>query len=195
MAEFSFRYGRAVTKVKLPGGLDLSLITGKPMPALPSVLWELRRGLADPFGCAPLRVQARNKHQVLIVVGDYTRYHAYAQWLPALLDEINAAGVPDFRIRLYVGCGTHRGMTDAEKLERPHPKDPAKTKDMSKWWLPVLIAIIISIGLALYTIPVWCQMKGYVKKPLLLRLVRLFVSVANPDESQTPTQTRKVSFM
>jgi len=41
----------------------------------------------------------------------------------------------------------------ADRLERPHPKDPAKTKDMSKWWLPVLISIVIAIGLGIYTIP------------------------------------------
>ena len=55
-----------------------------------------------------------------------------------------------------VGVFTSPGATFAsiaEKLELPHPKDPAKTKDMSKWWLPVLIAIIIAVGLAFYTIP------------------------------------------
>ena len=41
----------------------------------------------------------------------------------------------------------------AESLERPHPKDPSKTKDMSKWWLPVIITIIVGIGIALYTVP------------------------------------------
>ena len=41
----------------------------------------------------------------------------------------------------------------AGSLERPHPTDPAKTKDMSKWWLPVLITIVVGIGIALYTVP------------------------------------------
>jgi hypothetical protein len=41
----------------------------------------------------------------------------------------------------------------AESLERPHPTDPNKTKDTSKWWLPVLITIIVGIGIALYTVP------------------------------------------
>jgi hypothetical protein len=47
--------------------------------------------------------------------------------------------------------GTFAGI--AESLERPHPKDPAKTKDMSRWWIPVLIMIVVSIGIALYTVP------------------------------------------
>ncbi|MFH1864737.1 MAG: Yip1 family protein [Candidatus Eisenbacteria bacterium] len=41
----------------------------------------------------------------------------------------------------------------AESLERPHPTDPSKTKDMSKWWLPVIITIVVGIGIALYTVP------------------------------------------
>ncbi|MFH1688954.1 MAG: Yip1 family protein [Candidatus Eisenbacteria bacterium] len=41
----------------------------------------------------------------------------------------------------------------AESLERPHPTDPSKTKDTSKWWLPVIITIVVGIGIALYTVP------------------------------------------
>jgi hypothetical protein len=47
--------------------------------------------------------------------------------------------------------GTFEAM--AGRLERPHPTDPAKTKDMSKWWIPILIAIVITIGITFYTIP------------------------------------------
>ncbi len=41
----------------------------------------------------------------------------------------------------------------AGRLERPHPTVPGKTKDMSKWWLPVVITIVIGMAVALYTIP------------------------------------------
>ena len=41
----------------------------------------------------------------------------------------------------------------AASLERPHPTDPVKTKDMSKWWLPVLIGIVVTLGITLYTVP------------------------------------------
>jgi len=41
----------------------------------------------------------------------------------------------------------------AESTQRPHPTEPGRTKDMSKWWLPVLITIIITIGITLYTVP------------------------------------------
>ncbi len=47
--------------------------------------------------------------------------------------------------------GTFAGI--AGSLERPHPTDPSKTKDMSKWWIPVVIMIIVGVGVALYTVP------------------------------------------
>jgi hypothetical protein len=39
------------------------------------------------------------------------------------------------------------------KLNEPHPSDPAKTVDKSKWWIPVLIVVVISVGVAVYTVP------------------------------------------
>ena len=41
----------------------------------------------------------------------------------------------------------------AESLERPHPTDPSKTKDMSKWWLPVVLFIVVTAAITLYTYP------------------------------------------
>jgi hypothetical protein len=41
----------------------------------------------------------------------------------------------------------------ADSTERPHPTKPGKTKDMSRWWLPLIITIIVGIVVALYTVP------------------------------------------
>lgn len=117
MAEYAIRYGRDTVALKLPPGLDLVELKGKPMAAVPSVSGQLKASLADPFGCAPLKVLAKGKDSVMIVVADHTRNNAYRQWLGTLLDELNAAGVPDKLIQLYVGSGTHRPMTDEEKRE------------------------------------------------------------------------------
>jgi nickel-dependent lactate racemase len=103
--------------VDIPAVADLTLLQGKEMPAVPDIRQLLREKLKDPFGCAPLEVQAARKSSVTIVCADNTRNYAYDQWLPVLLDELNAAGIPDDNISLYVGSGTHRRMTDDEKAE------------------------------------------------------------------------------
>ena len=116
MASFAIRYGRDELDLELPGGLDI-LTFAENMPGLPDPLQRLRDGLADPFGCAPLAVQARDKSSALIVVSDYTRNVRYPLWLPELLNQLNASGIPDSAIQLYIASGTHRAMTEAEKLE------------------------------------------------------------------------------
>jgi len=116
--EYAIRYGRETVKLKLPEGLPLTVLAGKPLPAVPSPGARLVESLADPFGCPPLKQLAKGKDSVMIVVSDHTRYNAYEQWLPTLLDELNRAGVPDKAIQIYVGTGTHRPSTDEEKRER-----------------------------------------------------------------------------
>jgi len=87
------------------------------MPPLPDPIKRLHDGLADPFGCAPLAIQVRDKSSVVIVVSDYTRNVRYPLWLPELLNKLNEAGIPDASVQLYVASGTHRSMTPEEKQE------------------------------------------------------------------------------
>lgn len=41
----------------------------------------------------------------------------------------------------------------ADVLELPHRTDPSKTRDGSKWWMPFLVALIVTGGIAAYTVP------------------------------------------
>ncbi len=38
-------------------------------------------------------------------------------------------------------------------LELPHPTDAQKTKDGSKWWIPFVIALVVSTAIGAYTVP------------------------------------------
>jgi hypothetical protein len=38
-------------------------------------------------------------------------------------------------------------------LRRPHPTDPAKTTDRTRWWIPVVLAAVVGAVVALYTVP------------------------------------------
>ncbi len=35
----------------------------------------------------------------------------------------------------------------------PHPTDPAKVKDTTKWWLPLIIVAVIGIGVTMWIVP------------------------------------------
>ena len=64
----------------------------------------------------------------------------------------STGGVGSWILGIFVDPkSTFEQVNDA--VERPHPGDASKTKDMSKWWLPVLITIVVVIGISLYTVP------------------------------------------
>jgi nickel-dependent lactate racemase len=56
--------------------------------------------------------------RVLILIDDATRATPTARVLPAVVDQLSAAGVTDDRIELLQAPGTHRPMTDAELREK-----------------------------------------------------------------------------
>ena len=35
----------------------------------------------------------------------------------------------------------------------PHPTDPAKVKDTTKWWLPLIVVAVLGIGVAIWMVP------------------------------------------
>jgi len=39
------------------------------------------------------------------------------------------------------------------RTAEPHPTDPQRTVDRTKWWIPVIIAAVVGLAVALYTVP------------------------------------------
>ncbi len=75
---------------------------------------ELRARIRNPIGTPPLRKMAGGARRVLIVTDDNTRHTPLHRVLPPILEELAEAGVPDASIRILIGLGTHRAMTESE---------------------------------------------------------------------------------
>jgi lactate racemase len=75
---------------------------------------EIRRALAEPIGAPLLRDVVRPGESVCIVTSDITRPMPTALVLPALLEELEAAGVTRDRVTVVFGLGIHRPHTEAE---------------------------------------------------------------------------------
>lgn len=118
MNEYHVRYGREYISFNLPDEAVLQPLQGQPMEALPDAKKALREALADPIGRPPLALMAGKRSSALVVVADHTRNNAYELWLAELFNQLNAAGIPDSRIELYVASGTHRASTAEEKRMR-----------------------------------------------------------------------------
>ncbi|MDK2928161.1 MAG: hypothetical protein PWR31_1852 [Bacillota bacterium] len=85
-------------------------------PAVSTVKPEeaVRAALAGPIGSPRLREIARPGQKVVIVPTDITRSLHEEIILPLLLEELNAAGIPDSDITLVIANGTHRPNTREE---------------------------------------------------------------------------------
>jgi nickel-dependent lactate racemase len=119
--ELRLPYGTSELTCPLPPGLDITELTGRPMPVLDDPVGEVRRMMRNPVGRPPLATMCEGRGSAVITVSDHTRYYAYEVWLPAVLDELNEGGLKDDQIAVYVSSGTHRNMTEQEKRERYGP--------------------------------------------------------------------------
>jgi len=68
----------------------------------------------DPIGSPPLAGIVRPGERVGVVVPDATRASGSNRVVPLLLARLNALGVPDARVEILVGGGTHRAPTAGE---------------------------------------------------------------------------------
>jgi lactate racemase len=111
-------YGKNTVRVTIPSDNLLGVYSPKDIPAVPDVKGEIVQALARPIKSASLRELVSGKKKVVIVADDNTRCTPTEIITPLLLDEFNAAGVPDENISIIIALGTHRFMTDEEILQK-----------------------------------------------------------------------------
>lgn len=75
---------------------------------------ETTAALRHPIASVPLKDLAPRGGRVLLLSDDLTRPTPRSRLVPAILDELNEAGVPDTRIDILIALGTHRAMTETE---------------------------------------------------------------------------------
>lgn len=115
--EYSLKYGKGYVKFSL----DPALVTGELMirtaPVLPEPAAAIRQAIRNPIASPPLREVVKPGETVAFIVNDPTRVANSHVFMPILLDELNAAGVPDKDMFIVFALGTHRDMTVEEMTE------------------------------------------------------------------------------
>ena len=114
MPTFELAYGPRQVQVPLPDARMLGLLEPRRPGHLPDEDLLLHSTLDQPIGTPRLRDLARPGQQVVIVTSDLTRPCPSDRLLPYLLDELQAAGVPDSAMSIVLALGLHRPMTEAE---------------------------------------------------------------------------------
>ena len=76
---------------------------------------EVRRALSEPIGAPRLRDIVRPGEKIAVVTSDVTRPMPTYKVMPALLDELYAAGIKAEDVTLVFALGSHRKQTDEER--------------------------------------------------------------------------------
>ena len=95
-----------------------AVAVSKPAEPLTDVGSAIAEALANPIGAPPLREIARPGDRACIVFTDVTRASPDHLLVPALLRELEAAGVRDEDVTLLCGIGMHRPSTPEEKVAK-----------------------------------------------------------------------------
>lgn len=115
--EINVGYGNEEIKLKLPKKQILQIIEGNHVEPLTDIPAAVKTALANPIGSPRLNQIVSKNDKVCIIASDITRAWVRNDlFLPPLLDELNACGVPDSNITLVVALGAHRHHTPAENL-------------------------------------------------------------------------------
>ena len=109
-------YSKSTIEFDLPPGMRGTVVASKQVKPLSNVEGAIVEALAHPVNSPPLREMARPGDKVCIVFTDITRASPDQLLVPALLRELEAAGVRDDNITLLCGIGMHRPSTPEEKV-------------------------------------------------------------------------------
>ncbi len=111
-------YGKTVLEFDLPPGMRGTVAISNPVPPVADAEAAIADALAYPVGSPRLRELARAGQRVCIAFTDATRACPDHLLVPALLRELEAAGVRDDEVTLLCAIGVHRPSTSAEKVAR-----------------------------------------------------------------------------
>jgi len=83
-------------------------------PALPDLKTAVKEALQAPLGAKPLQDLVPSSGDVVIISEDQTRPSPIGRVMEPVVEMLNGYGVPDERIKVVIGRGTHRKATDQE---------------------------------------------------------------------------------
>ncbi len=112
---FRLGFGTSFQEVDVPEKNLLAVLGENAFPAGLTGEEEVRRALSAPIGSRPLREIVSPGERVAIVTSDVTRPCPTWKILPAVLGELEAAGVRAEDVTVTFALGSHRGHTEEER--------------------------------------------------------------------------------
>ena len=117
MKEYSMKYGTGEVKFSIDPSLVVDELCVNEFPELPDPAAAVLEAIRNPIGSPALRDLVKPGQTVAFIVNDPTRIARSYVFLPVMMNELNAAGIPDENMRIVFALGTHRAMTEEEMVE------------------------------------------------------------------------------
>ncbi len=112
--KLSFGFGTSTQEVEVPEKNLMGVLRANEVKTGLVGEEEVRRALAEPIGSPRLRDIVKPGEKIAIVTSDLTRPMPTWKVMPALLDELYAAGVKGEDVTLVFALGSHRRQTAEE---------------------------------------------------------------------------------
>jgi nickel-dependent lactate racemase len=113
--KLEFGIGNGVQSVEVPRENLIGVLMANEVPLGLTGEVEVRRALNEPIGSKPLREIVKPGEKIAIITSDITRPMPTHAVMPALLEELFAAGVEAEDITLVFALGVHRPHTIDEQ--------------------------------------------------------------------------------
>jgi nickel-dependent lactate racemase len=115
---YQIPYSQTSLAFNLLPGMQADVAVSRPVEAIQDVPAAIQQALDHPLGTLPLQKLAKPGDRVCIVFTDITRSSPDHLLVPALLRELEVAGIHDEDITLLCGIGMHRPSTREEKVTK-----------------------------------------------------------------------------
>lgn len=113
--KLEFGYGQGVQAVEVSRENVMDVLRSNPMQHERYGEEAVRFSLTHPIDAPILRQQVKPEQKIVIIASDISRPVPSYEILPAILDELTAAGCPDENITVVFALGSHRHHTEEEK--------------------------------------------------------------------------------
>ncbi|MDR3562533.1 MAG: nickel-dependent lactate racemase [Negativicutes bacterium] len=126
--KYTLKYGKGYVDFELESSQVIDELKINPTPVLPDPVGAIKEALRNPVGTKPLREIVKPGEKVVFIVNDPTRVANSHVFMPILLDELNAVGVPDSDMFIVFALGTHRDMPPEEMAQEVGPEVAKRVK-------------------------------------------------------------------
>ncbi|MBP5417016.1 MAG: nickel-dependent lactate racemase [Clostridiales bacterium] len=110
--EIALGFGKEKIPVQIPDSQVMAVLSPNEAEIGLTGSDEVYRSMKEPIGLPPLREVVKKGETVAIITSDITRPIPSYKVLPAVLDELSAAGIEDKDITIVFALGSHGGHTE-----------------------------------------------------------------------------------